>query len=114
MTVNPQPRPALRKAPDRSIHPAAPRLTPIIASLPPQPDPVETAPRKNRKGKPSKGSGKSARSKSSAPGTVDEKTVELVVAIPKSLRKRVRAKAAEHGITAEQAAYQLLRSWAGE
>ncbi len=42
----------------------------------------------------------------------DDKTVEFVVQIPKSLRKRLRKRAEEYGWTTEEAVTHLLRAWA--
>ena len=36
---------------------------------------------------------------------------ELVVTLPKPLRKRLKAKAAEHGMTSEQAVSELISVW---
>jgi hypothetical protein len=142
MTTNPRPRPALRRAPDATVHPAAPRLRapaqdagspPEAVALRAVPE-LATAPgRADGKGRaaageadrPGKGKGKGqgkgqgkgkAKSKAADPtGSAGPggkgKTVELVVPLPKSLRKRLEGKSAEYGYTPEQATAQLLRMW---
>jgi hypothetical protein len=91
--VSHEPRPALRRAEDASIHPAAPHLASLRVELPPRP----------------KGKGAGA-SHVPFPGDGD-KTVELVVPVPKAMRKQLRARAAELGWTPEEAAFHLLRVW---
>jgi hypothetical protein len=122
--ANPQPRPALRKAPDGALHPASPQRPPVVVELLP-------ANRKRRKkdaadaatgkaGKASKdskaGKGKlmeKAKDTKSDPvvETTPEKRVTVTVEMPKSLRKKLRQKAQENGYTAEEAALQLVRAW---
>jgi hypothetical protein len=104
MSTNPAPRPALRRSPDHVVHPAAPRLAQLdivdIVDIA-LPDVLE---------QPIGGkSGKAKQPKAPKPG--DDKTVQLVITLPKSLRKRLRAKADEHGFTPEEATYHLLRIW---
>ncbi len=89
--MTPPPRRALR-VDDDGVHAAAAHLDEPSVDLPP-------APR-----------GRGARRKVAEP---DGKQVELVVRMPKSMRKALRARAEEQGTTAEDAAYQLLRVWLG-
>lgn len=89
----PEPRPALRRADDASVHPAAPHLASLRAELAPR-----------------KGKGAKAASHVPFPGDGD-KAVELVVPMPKAMRKQLKARAAELGWTPEEAAFHLLRVW---
>ena len=95
MSQKPPPRPALRKAPDSQRHPAAPRLV-VVRS-----DVSEAATARAAEG----------RKKGSSTRGKDEPDAELVVRLPKALRKRLRAKAEEHGLSAEEATYELIRVW---
>ena len=97
--TNPEPRPALRKADDARVHPAAPRLAGLAVELHPAAKP----------GKGSKG-GKRPSGHVPFPGDGD-KGVEVVVPMPKAMRKQLKAKAAELGYTPEEAAFHLLRVW---
>jgi hypothetical protein len=90
---NPSPRPALRKAPDGHVHPAAPRLGSLPARLQAE---LERPARKA--GKEWDEGGK-------------DKPVDVVIPMPKSMRKRLRTRAAEQGMTAEDAAFHVLRVW---
>ena len=91
MSPKPAPRPALRKAADSDVHPAAPRL---VAVMPEMPEVASAAMAGKKKG-----------------GGRDEPEAELVIKLPKPLRKKLRAKAQEHGLTAEDATYELIRVW---
>jgi hypothetical protein len=91
---NPSPRPALRKAPDGHVHPAAPRLGSLPARLQAE---LERPARKGKNGWDSEG-GK-------------DKPVDVIVPMPKSMRKRLKTRAAEQGMTAEDAAFHVLRVW---
>lgn len=90
MSSKPAPRPALRKAADSDVHPAAPRLVAVMSEMP------EVA---------------SAAMAGKKKGAKDEPEAELVIKLPKALRKKLRAKAQEHGLTAEDATYELIRVW---
>jgi hypothetical protein len=100
MSPNPPPRPALTRARDADVHPAAPGVPSLTTRLP-HPSTLKAG--GGAKGKTHKGK-KSVVSE-------DGKTVDLVVPLPKSLRKRLKDKAADHGYTPEEAAYHLLRVW---
>jgi hypothetical protein len=89
----PPPRPALRKAPDGSVHPASAVLSSLAVTVP-------------RGGVPERKSGKKK-----SKGEADE-VVELVVALPRGVRRSLRRRAAEYGWSAEEAAAQVLRVWA--
>lgn len=100
MSPNPPPRPALSRAGDADVHPAAPGVPSLTTLLPPLAAVKAggSAKAKTRKGK-----------RSAVPG--DGKVVDLVVPLPKALRKRLKDKAADHGYTPEEAVYHLLRVW---
>ncbi len=132
------PRPALAKAPDGSVHPASPHLSSLAVSLPPpealasglaelpgvvapktsstetpQPGRAATSKKsrkreKTGKGKP-RGKGDAKVAGRAAP-TGD--LVQLVVALPKPVRKALRRRSAEYGWSAEEAAAHVLRVWA--
>ena len=91
---NPSPRPALRKAPDGHVHPATPRLGSLPARL------QAGLERPARKGK-NEWEGEGGK----------DKPVDVIVPMPKSMRKRLRTRAAEQGMTAEDAAFHVLRVW---
>jgi hypothetical protein len=95
----PAPRPALRRADDGSVHPASPRLSSLAV------DAESLAATVKRAGK---GKGKTV---SRGKGGKPDERVELVVAVPRSIRKELRRKAEAHGWTAEEAAAHVLRAW---
>jgi len=96
MTTTPPPRPALRRADDGTVHPAAPRLSSLAVDV------SDTSAGERRgKGK------KKDRDKA-------EETVDITVTLPKQVRKRLRRKAETYGWTAEEAASHVLRVWADD
>ena len=97
MSPNPPPRPALSRADDADVHPAAPGVPSLATRLP--------GPAVNKTG------GGSKTRKGKAAVKDEGKVVELVVPLPKALRRRLKDKAADHGYTPEEAAYHLLRVW---
>jgi hypothetical protein len=112
MSTHPAPRPALQKAPDGSVHPASPRLSSlaVVVGEPGRlPGPRSGPPAADPKGKDRGKGGKKARRKAAPPV---EETTELVVTLPKSVRKQLRRRAAEYGWTAEEAGAHVLRVWA--
>jgi hypothetical protein len=88
----PPPRPALRKAPDGTVHPASAVLSSLAVAVP-------------RGGVPERKSGKKKKAET-------DEVVELVVALPRGVRRSLRRRAAEYGWSAEEAAAQVLRVWA--
>ena len=82
-----EPRPALRKAPDGRVHPAAPAASSSIS--------VHGSTSDALRGKPK------------------DKLVDLGVRVPKSLRKRVRALAEEQGVTPDDVVAAILRERLG-
>ncbi len=98
----PQPRPALRKAPDGSVHPASVLLSSLAVSVPSPGSPDSTGGKKGKKGK-----------KKSKPAPVEPtEVVALQVQLAKPVRKALRKRAAEYGWSAEEAAAHVLRVWA--
>lgn len=93
MTV-PQPRPALRRADDGAVHPAAPHLSSLAIE-------VADIAKARRKGK------KKEKDK-------PEETVDITVTVPKRVRKLLRRKAETYGWTAEEAASHVLQVWADD
>ena len=100
MSPKPPPRPALRKAPDSQRHPAAPRLVVVRSDFADAAAGVAGA-----------AAAAAAAGKKKGEKGRDEPDAELVVRLPKALRKRLRAKAQEHGLSAEEATYELVRVW---
>ena len=96
MTTTPPPRPALRRADDGTVHPAAPHLSSLA---------VDVAPASARQGR-----GKGRKKDKDKP----DDTVEITVTLPKQVRKRLRRKAEAYGWTAEQAASHVLQVWADD
>lgn len=85
--TNPRPRPALRKSDDASVHPAAPRLEDR------EPD---------RSDEPSETQGKRDKTERK----------QLVLELPKPLRKRLKAEAVTLGTTPADLAVEILQQWA--
>jgi hypothetical protein len=98
MTATPQPRPALRRAEDGSVHPAAESLSSLAVDV--SAAAKDHRPRGKKKDK--------VKDKDKA-----EETVVLTVTLPKQTRRQLRRKAETYGWTAEEAAAHVLRVWAG-
>jgi hypothetical protein len=92
MTATPQPRPALRRADDGSVHPAAAHLSSLAVD-------VSATAKERRKDK------KKDKEKTEEP-------VVLTVMVSKRIRRQLRRKADGYGWTAEEAAAHVLRVWA--
>ena len=132
----PTPRPALRRAADADVHPAAPGHSPRqlrhAADLPvPRPDsdtdptapdtPVAPSGKSGGKGHRLSGpptgttsdmlraAGK--RGRRAARGLPAEKSVELTVKVPRSLRKEFRAAVKANRTDADEVVTSLLRAW---
>ena len=114
MSTNPRPRPALRKAPNEG-HPAAiEEPTPKKAAAK-DAAPKQAAPKKRAaKGALGAGStsdtlrGKGKRTKTST--LRDSEVVDVTVALPRSLRKRLRSEAKAADITVDEYLAALLDS----
>lgn len=125
----PTPRPALRKAADAHIHPAAPGhsarglrhaeddATADQATQPEHPDPQPTQAGHRLSGPPtgttsdSLRTGKGGRRRARADKAPEEKRVDLGVQVPKSLRKELRAAAKASRRTPDEIVTALLRGW---
>lgn len=121
----PQPRPALRRADDATVHPALsiapsqapPALRSTRATEPaPQPEPKP-------KGKKAKGKKQDApRFRGAGKATSDvwrgvggsDKPVRLDVTVPKSLRKELRAVSKASGTPVDALVAQALTAWLGD
>ncbi len=113
-TSRPAPRPALRKAPDGSVHPASTRLSSLAVDAEAIRAAAKGKPGKGKVAERGKGGGKGG-AKTTGGGSgkaadVDQR-VDLTVSVPRSVRKRLRRKAEAHGWTAEEAAAHVLRAW---
>lgn len=138
MSGTPTPRPALKKAADAHIHPAAPGHRTVLLRHPDAPTttaPAPRAPTEDVPGDPSQGKGRapSVAGKSSLLSgplgghTSDSirrpkgrgsrraadagKKVELTVEIPKSLRKELNARLKTERTDADAVVAALLRGW---
>lgn len=130
----PPPRPALKKAADAHVHPAAPgqphalRHAPAAVPSPRAADPgavpadgasvapITSAPSGSRLSGPPKGTTSDSLRRSGKrgghrPPKATTKTVKLTVAIPKSLRKELRAAVKADRTSADAVVTTLLRSW---
>jgi len=92
MTATPHPRPALRRADDGTVHPAAAHLSSLAVD-------VSSDAKERRK----------ARKKDKEKA---EETIVLTITLPKRTRRQLRRKAEAYGWTAEEAAAHVLRVWA--
>jgi hypothetical protein len=88
----PQPRPALRRADDGSVHPAAPHLSSLAVDV--------------------TGTAKELRKAKKKDKEKAEETVVLTITLPKRVRRQLRRKAQTYGWTAEEAAAHVMRVWA--
>lgn len=124
----PTPRPALRKAADAHIHPAAPghsarglrHAEDVADAEAPQPEPSDPQPTRagHRLSGPPTGTtsdslrtGKGGRRRARADKAPEEKRVDLGVQVPKSLRKELRAAAKASRRTPDEIVTALLRGW---
>jgi hypothetical protein len=117
MSRTPEPRPALRKAPDGGLHPAAPRPMPTdpAAEASEGSSPFRPGDLRARKTGAAKGSSKAAssdQSKSKGKGkAAKEPTAELTVTVPKHLRKQAKARAKADRLKLDDVVATLLRGW---
>lgn len=109
----PEPRPALKRSGDGSVHPAAPRVAPqqLIHPAPHAPSAETKSPKKNRGVKPIDRADNTvpqeAEPKSTLP-SFDGKPVELTVEIPKDLRKEVRHASTKAGTSVDAVVVEAL------
>jgi hypothetical protein len=133
--TNPIPRPALHKAPDAEVHPAAARAVHPKPASPPtdKPQPAggpanslvdrrrlsAVAPKAKRPAdkRPFQGNTSDTIRKSSKPSkqeakpSAQPKPAEFTVKIPKQLKKDFRAKSAKHGYRPDDVIAELMRVW---
>lgn len=136
MTSNPAPRPALRKAPDATVHPAAPVVTP--GSNPPVVDPHVEAPEAVlrprpthlrpvvglggstsdalRKAPPKKAAKRVKGDKELKKMSKKERKrhlrrVSLQVEVPKDVRSRLRSNAKARGTSVDDVVTSVLQGW---
>lgn len=122
MTV-PSPRPALRRAPDADVHPAAPHVrvvTPVAPVPAPRVEPEPAPEAAAKAGGPHRLSGPPRGRTSDTlrvlPGRSSqkarkEKRVDLDVTVPKSLRKEFLAAAKSSGHRPDEIVETLLHGW---
>lgn len=112
MSRTPEPRPALRRAQDGAVHPAAPRATPekhlhpaphAPAAVPAaEPGPFKPGDLRARK---------AAKSAKSGKGKKTEDTVPLEVRVPKKLRKALRKRANAENVSIDDVVTDALGEW---
>lgn len=105
MTRPAEPRPALRKAPDGSMHPAAPRPAEDKHLHAAPPSAVGAA------GQYRPGDLRARKAASESPKPKKSELVTVEVRLPKKLRKAARKKAEAEGWTFDQAVRYVLRAW---
>ena len=119
MSRTPEPRPALQKAPDGGVHPAAAPRTSAPKHLHPAPQAPAVAP---GRGPTVDAAGKGGKAGGFKPGDLRarkaskdkkhvEPTVTLKVSMPKDLRKDARKKAERGGFELDAVVTSLLRAW---
>ena len=116
MSRSPEPRPALQKAPDGGMHPAAPRAAatkhlhpaPHAPATPPEPADTATFKPGDLRARKAAKAAKDAKPKHDH-GKAEQVTFEVTV--PKKLRKAARKKAEAEGWTLDQAVTYVLRAW---
>lgn len=140
MATNPTPRPALRKAPDASIHPAAPvadeslapvvdpksakkaakdsttrptHLRPVVGLGGSTSDVLRRAPEGESKKSQGKGKGKSKAEKKRAKqaAKVHQRRVDLKVKVPKEVRRALRSNAKARGTSVDDVVTNVLQGW---
>ena len=115
MSRTPEPRPALRRADDGGVHPAAPRATPEKHLHPAPHAPSAATPAPAPDAGPFKPGDlrarKAAKSPKSAKGKKAEDTVPLEVRIPKKLRKALRKRANADDLPLDDVVSDALSAW---
>ena len=106
----PEPRPALRKAPDGSVHPASVVLSSLAVSVPD--GGTASTGQGGGSAEPDKKGKKSSKKKSKGAAPEPDEVVLLQVEMPKPVRKALRRRASDYGWSAEEAAAHVLRVWA--
>ncbi len=132
MTNNPGPRPALRKAPDATVHPAAPVAAeaapgvPVVAAKVEQPRPVHLRPvtglggstsdvlrpaPKKKSQKRMEKSAKAQRKQEKKDRERNARRVDLHVQVPKSVRRDLRQNAKARGTSVDDIVTSVLEGW---
>ncbi|MFM2437712.1 MAG: hypothetical protein RLZ55_523 [Actinomycetota bacterium] len=133
MATNPAPRPALRKAPDASVHPAAPVVGPDSPPgiVQPKPMPGGKAPTHLRPvvgiggstsdvlrrvpADPKDAAAKKAKKQSKKAAKAERKRrqqrVELQVKVPKDVRNQLRKNAKARGTSVDDVVTSVLEGW---
>lgn len=135
MVTNPAPRPALRKAPDARVHPAAPVVGPDpppgVVQAPPKPMAGAKAPTHLRPvvgiggstsdvlrrvpDDASKAAAKKAKKQSKKAAKAERKRrqarVELQVKVPKDVRNQLRKNAKARGTSVDDVVTSVLEGW---
>ena len=107
----PDPRPALQRSGDGSVHPAAPRVAAEQHTHPvPNAPAAAKQPKKNKGVKPIDRADDTTRNAEPATPlpTYEGKTVDLTVALPKDLRKQVRKAAEKAGTPIDAVVVEAL------
>lgn len=138
MATNPTPRPALRKAPDATIHPAAPvpddslapvvdpksakkvakdaqvrptHLRPVVGLGGSTSDVLRRAPEKSGKKGEGKSKSKSGKKQAKKAAKVHQRRVDLKVKVPKEVRQALRSNAKARGTSVDDVVTNVLRGW---
>lgn len=132
MTNNPGPRPALRKAPDATVHPAAPVAAeaapgvPVVAAQVERPRPAHLRPVVGLGGStsdvlrpaPKKKGQKAAAKSTKAQRKLEKKErernarrVDLHVQVPKNVRRDLRQNAKARGTSVDDIVTSVLEGW---
>jgi hypothetical protein len=139
MSPNPTPRPALRKAPDATIHPAAPvaddslapvvdpkvakkvvkdsqqrpaHLRPVVGLGGSTSDVLRRAPEtEEKKRDKGKSKGKAGKKRAKKAAKVHQRRVDLKVKVPKDVRQALRSNAKARGTSVDDVVTNVLQGW---
>ena len=113
MSRQPEPRPALRRAQDGAVHPAAPRATPSkhLHPAPTAPTAATATPITRGPFKPGDLRARKSGSSTKGKGGKAEEQVTLKAQIPKSLRKAAKQRAKSQKIDLDAVVEDALTSW---
>jgi hypothetical protein len=107
----PEPRPALRRAQDGALHPAAPRATPSKHLHPAPPAPAVEPPTPISRGPFKPGDLRARKAGSSGKGKKADELVSLKVHVPKPLRKAAKKQAKAQKIDLDAVVTDALAAW---
>lgn len=138
MGTNPTPRPALRKAPDATIHPAAPvaddsldpvvnpksakkagkqlearptHLRPVVGLGGSTSDVLRRAPEGDDKKGQGKNKSKGDKKRAKKAAKVHQRRVDLKVKVPKDVRRALRSNAKARGTSVDDVVTNVLQGW---